>query len=85
MRSFEEMKIGHNRNELIVMMIIYATMVILIGVLGGCAGPSKSRYKELLHQCRESNRKATWQLKYCKKDAKGNLVCPQGFKRPIGK
>jgi hypothetical protein len=26
------------------------------GLLAGCAGPSKARYVELLHECREANR-----------------------------
>lgn len=36
--------------------ILAASALFGVVLLSGCAGPSKARYAELLHECREANR-----------------------------
>lgn len=37
-------------------LIILLTIFVIALALFGCAGPSKARYAELLHECRDANR-----------------------------
>lgn len=42
--------------EVIALLCLCAAGALLIMLVAGCAGPSRARYAELLHECREQNR-----------------------------
>ncbi len=66
------------------------TLAVVAAALAACAGPSRARYEQLLHECRDANRehlrliqeydaRPMFDVRSCAKMAGGaGWVCPTG-------
>jgi hypothetical protein len=54
------------------------TLIVAVVALSACAGPSKARYVELLHECRVANREHLRMVKEYDKRTEGCVTLHQG-------